>query len=61
MMGIPSSGESIPTDQTSIQVTNLRINTGYRVSVVAATSAGRGTPAIQTEMTNEDGVNLITN
>ena len=55
-MGTPSSGENIPPDQSSIQVTNLSINTGYRVSVVAATSAGTGTPAIQTGMTDEDGM-----
>ena len=56
MMGTPISGENIPPDQTSIQVTNLSINTGYRVSVVAATSAGTGTPANKTGMTDEDGM-----
>ena len=57
MMGTPISGENIiPPDQTSIQVTNLSINTGCRVSVVAATSAGTGTFAIQTGMTDEDGM-----
>ena len=58
MMGTPRSGESIPPNQTSIQVTNLSINTGYRVSVVAATSAGMGAPAYQTGMTNEGGTNF---
>ena len=56
MMGTPSSGENIPPDQISIQVTNLSINTGYRVSIVAATSAGTGAPANQIGMTNEDGI-----
>ena len=56
MMGTPISGENIPPDQTSIQVTNLSINTGYRVSVVAATSAGTGTPANETGMTDKDGM-----
>ena len=47
---------NIPPDQNSIQITGLSINTGYRVSVVAATSAGIGTPANETGMTNEDGM-----
>ena len=58
-MGTPSSGENIPPDQTSIQVTNLSINTGYRVSVVAATSAGLGNPKNETGMTDEDGIAII--
>ena len=57
--GEPVSGGNIPPDQISIQVTNLSINTGYRVSIVAATSAGIGTPANQTGMTNEDGIVII--
>ena len=57
-MAAQSSRENIPPDQTSIQVTNLSINTAYRVSVVAATSAGTGTPANQTGMTDEDGTIL---
>ena len=55
-MGEPSSGVNIPPDQNSIEVTGLTINTGYRVSVVAATSAGTGTPANETGMTDEDGI-----
>ena len=58
-VGEPLSGENISPDQTSIQVTNLTINTGYRVRVVAATSAGTGTPANQTGMTDEDGIAII--
>ena len=59
MMGIPRSGENIPPDQTSIQLTNLSINTGYNISMVAATSAGTGTPANETGMTDEDGIIII--
>ena len=57
-MGTPSSGENIRPNQTSVQITNLSINTGYRISVVAATSAGTGTPAYQIGMTDEDGISL---
>ena len=59
MMGIPRSGENIPPDQTSIQLTNLSINTGYKISMVAATSAGTGTPTNETGMTDEDGIVII--
>ena len=46
-------------DQTSLQISNLTINTGYNVSVVAATGAGTGAAAIEIGRTDEDGKTLF--
>ena len=43
-------------EETNLQISNLSINTGYRVSVVAATAAGMGMAANQTGRTDEDGI-----
>ena len=48
-------------EQTNLMISNLTINTGYRVSVVAATAAGIGMAANQTGMTDEDGIIHLNN
>ena len=54
-LGEPPSGIRVVPDENFLQISNLTINTGYMVSIVAATAVGMGIAANETGMTNEDG------
>ena len=54
-LGEPHSGIRVAADENFLQISNLTINTGYMVSIVAATAVGMGIAANETGMTNEDG------
>ena len=55
-MGMPQSGIRVAPNELSLTISNLTINTEYRVSVVGITSAGEGVPANETGRTDEDGM-----
>ncbi len=56
MRGSPTSPHTLVADASSLDITDLTINTEYNVTVVASTAVGPGELATEVGRTDEDGM-----